>query len=109
MGNNILRPLNIKLNYGNRTLETGDAIIRIFFKKLEEEYVMLSGSLGHQAVFNIDFNGRDPVLREIRLEHMNEEEKSEVKGLVRVFSDMFFQEGTDLTFTHAIPAKQRRR
>lgn len=53
---------------------------------------MFLGSLGNQT---------DPVLQRIRLEHMIEEEIFEVKGLVRAFSGVFFQEGTGLTFTHS--------
>lgn len=62
----------------------------------------------HREIQNIDLNNFDdsPKQRldfnQLRLNHLNEEEKEEILKLCKEFSDVFYQENTPLTFTTKI-------
>lgn len=45
---------------------------------------------------------KEPVLSQIRTDHLNAEEDREIRKLISEFSSIFYQEGTDLSFTNAI-------
>lgn len=98
IGNNILKPLNCILNYKDRKLEMEKAQIKIFFQKSEEDYEEFINYYKEEIYLNYNNNISD----QVRLQHLNVEEKSAISSLIKEFKNVFYQENTDLTFTHAI-------
>lgn len=102
IGNNILKPLNVEISYKNQTLITEKASIKLYFDKTEEEYDSLIKNLNENVIFSIDLDKKNSILEQCRIKHLNQEETFSITKVIKEYSNIFFQEGTDLTFTHAI-------
>lgn len=56
---------------------------------------------------NIESKDPDKVMNKIKTDHMNSEEKAAVINLIKQYTDIFYQEGQNLTFTSNIKHKIR--
>lgn len=59
IGNNILEPLNVTINYANRTMTTADACIQFYLNEEEEIYFENCYKESQIEIFNNDVTGFD--------------------------------------------------
>lgn len=102
IGNNILIPLDAILDFKNRRLIVDEKEIPIFFNK-EEEFTneTYPKHVPKLEIYYTEMN-KEPIKNQIRIDHLNKEEKDIISKLVSQYSSIFYQEGSDLSFTNAI-------
>jgi hypothetical protein len=85
LGHADLERMNAKLDYKNKILKIKD--VKIPFQIL---------NLQTNQIFNINVNN------DLRIDHLNSEEKESITTLCKKFSDIFYSENVDLSFTNTV-------
>ena len=103
IGNNIMFPLQVEINYKDKVLKlnTGNKI-QLFFSVDEEKEYQIAVTLTELDTFQneifLDENG-------IRCDHLDPTTKNELLKIIKKFDKAFYHEGDDLTFTYEIKHK----
>lgn len=92
MGQNFLVPFKAKINLEDKYIEVNNN--KLFF---EENYCPFIVS----EIFTLD-GVTDNILETLKLDHLNNEEKTAIVDSLKQNEDLFFKEGEKLTSTHEI-------
>jgi len=126
IGRDYLKDSKTKIDYEKETVMLGDTLLYIKFgendivkgktavkclsppsveKKIEEDKTAsecLNPPLSKDQSFNFAINNELKECNEYRLEHLNEEEKENLKRVLFEYTDIQYKEGENLTFTSTI-------
>lgn len=104
IGNDILRSFNAKIDYPNHCIEINGKELKLYFSLNEKE-----NEVEHYSMILKDlplFEDREPMNNklssELRIDHLNDEEKKSLINALKPFESVFYQVGSDLTFTNVI-------
>lgn len=99
LGMNLLQ--NSEINFKSKTLKLNNQTISIYFNsKDEKEEEQMISELNKLQPFEINYSHK--LEENLRLNHLNPEEKSKLSKLLQKYKSIFFQEGDDLPFTNSI-------
>jgi len=112
IGRDYLRDSKAKIDYEKETVTLGNTLLYIRYgendivkDKIEEDKTAsecLNPPLSKDQSFNFAINNELKECNEYRLEHLNEEEKENLKRVLFEYNDIQYKEGENLTFTSTI-------
>lgn len=89
--------MEVIIDFKRKILQTNETELPIYFNYYEE-YEKLIPQL---EIYHTE-TSRQPISDQIRIEHLNSAERTEIIKLVSQYSNIFYQDGNDLSFTNAI-------
>jgi len=103
IGRDYLRDSKAKINYEKETVMLGDTLLYVKYgendvvkDKIEEDKTALeclNPPLSKDQAFNFSINNKLKECNEYRLEHLNEEEKENLKRVLFEYNDSQYKEG----------------
>lgn len=116
IGNDLLRPLKARICYESDTIKIGENTLQLIVRSkdqykenIEQEENNYVNELHKNGIIedplNIELNfasNSQPLKSQIRIDHLNSEEKTQLLPIINKYHDIFYQENKKLSFTSAI-------
>lgn len=118
IGNDLLRAMKAKICFKTNTIRLGENKIPLYIKsdeeKLDDENNYIK-ELHKNGIMNTEINSMEfnfvsnskPINDQIRTEHLNSEERSQLLHVINKYRDIFYHENEKLSFTSAIKHRIR--
>lgn len=103
IGNNILMPFKANIDYNSCSLVLNNGVkMPLFFNQIHENSTKKYETLSNEIPIGEERNASINPVSEVRINHLNEEEKLKLTKIVKKYREIFYKDGCDLTFTNTI-------
>jgi len=103
IGNNILNQIECVIDYPNRLLKLPNTNIVFYLNKEEEEYKdIVTKEINSLETYENEIFDSELIIID---ENTPKPDKQKILNVINSYQDIFYQEGTDLTFTNEIKHK----